>query len=178
MLPGESFKFISPWGIQGPEKSGDLSEISQLLNSWAQIPTQIFWFQNVVKMLQVLTTCHWDSPVTAPPRIFFQITVPHGSCWASSILSLKLPGSLPSSACSSRSSASSFSTESMEFCKIICIYDNYSKRMGLGEIASTTSAIGILLGAQYPIRNVCLVLPMTALLYSSRKMAIFLGYNG
>lgn len=50
--------------------------------------------------------------------------------------------------------------------------------MGLGEIANTTSAIGILLGAQYPIRNVCLVLPMTVLLYSSRKMAIFLGYNG
>ena len=50
--------------------------------------------------------------------------------------------------------------------------------MGLGEIASTTSAIGILLGAQYPIRNVCLVLPMTALMYSSRKMAVFLGYNG
>lgn len=177
MLHGESFKFISPWDIQGPEKLGDLSEISQLLNSWVQIPTQVFWFQNVVKMLQVLTTCPWDSPVTAPPRIFFQITAPHASCRTSSILSLKLPGSLPSSACSSRSSASSSGTESMEFCKMICIYDNYSKRMGLGEIAST-GAIGILLGAQYPIRNVCLVLPMTVLLYSSRKMAIFLHYNG
>lgn len=88
MLHGESFKFISPSDIQGPEKLGDLSEISQLLNSWVQIPTQVFWFQNVVKMLQVLTTCHWDSPVTAPPRIFFQITVPHASCRASSILSL------------------------------------------------------------------------------------------
>ena len=174
MLHGESFKFISPWDIQGPEKLGDLSEIWQLLNSWVQILTQIFWFQNVVKMLQVLTTCHWDLPVTAPPRIIFQITVLHASCQASPILRLKLPGSLPSSACSSRSSASSSSAESMEFCKIICIYDNYSKRMGLGEIAHTTSAIGILLGAPYPIRNMCLVLPMTVLLYSSRKMAIVL----
>lgn len=50
--------------------------------------------------------------------------------------------------------------------------------MGLGEIACTTSAVGILLGAPYPVRNVCLVLSMTFLLYSSRKMAIFLGYNG